>query len=89
LPGTSEQGKIVVFDVNFSSHNKEISFETGRGRNNIRYHARPLYDYDIVSGSDDFYGMSVPSVMATLLRTFSQGMKVCFEIILIAVDGGA
>ncbi len=38
--------------------------------------------------TDGFYGMRVPSVMATLLRTFCQGMKVCIEIILMAVDGG-
>ena len=38
--------------------------------------------------TDGFYGMSTPSVMATLLRTFCQGMKVCVEIILMAVDGG-
>lgn len=38
--------------------------------------------------TDGFYGMNTPSVMATLLRTFCQGMKVCVEIILMAVDGG-
>jgi hypothetical protein len=38
--------------------------------------------------TDDFYGTRVPQVMATLLRTFCQGMKVCVEIILMAVDGG-
>ncbi len=38
--------------------------------------------------TDDFYGTRVPSVMATILRTFCQGMKVCIEIILMAVDGG-
>ena len=38
--------------------------------------------------TDGFYGMTTPSVMATLLRTFCQGMKVCVEIILMAVDGG-
>ncbi len=38
--------------------------------------------------TDSFYGTRAPSVMATLLRTFCQGMKVCFEIILMAVDGG-
>ena len=38
--------------------------------------------------TDSFYGMTTPSVMATLLRTFCQGMKVCVEIILMAVDGG-
>jgi hypothetical protein len=38
--------------------------------------------------TDVFYGVRTPSVMATVLRTFCQGMKVCFEIILIATDGG-
>ena len=38
--------------------------------------------------TDGFYGTIVPQVMATLLRTFCQGMKVCVEIILMAVDGG-
>ncbi len=38
--------------------------------------------------TDEFYGTRAPSVMATLLRTLCQGMKVCVEIILMAVDGG-
>ncbi len=38
--------------------------------------------------TDSFYGERAPSVMATVLRTFCQGMKVCVEIILMAVDGG-
>ena len=38
--------------------------------------------------TEGFYGMNTPSVMATLLRTLCQGMKVCVEIILMATDGG-
>ena len=38
--------------------------------------------------TDSLYGTRTPSVMATLLRTFCQGMKVCVEIILMTVDGG-
>jgi hypothetical protein len=38
--------------------------------------------------TDNLYGMRTPSVMATLLRTFCQGMKVCVEIILMAADAG-
>ena len=38
--------------------------------------------------TDSFYGTRTPSVMATLLRTFCQGMKVCVEIVLMAADGG-
>ena len=38
--------------------------------------------------TDELYGSAVPRVMAFLLRTFSQGMKVCVEIVMMAVDGG-
>jgi hypothetical protein len=38
--------------------------------------------------TDDFYGSKAPSVMAMLLRTFCQGMKVVHEILLMAANGG-
>jgi uncharacterized protein len=38
--------------------------------------------------TDDMYGSSVPTVMANLLRCFSQGVKVCFEIVLMTTDAG-
>ncbi len=38
--------------------------------------------------TDDLYGVRAPRLMATLLRTFCQGIKVCFEIIMMACDGG-
>jgi hypothetical protein len=38
--------------------------------------------------TEKFYGMDTPHVMANLLRTFCQGMKVCVEIVFMAVDGG-
>jgi hypothetical protein len=38
--------------------------------------------------TDGFYGTTTPSVMAILLRTLCQGMKVAVEIILMATDGG-
>jgi len=38
--------------------------------------------------TDDFYGTRVPRIMATVLRTFCQGIKVCVEIICMACDGG-
>lgn len=36
----------------------------------------------------DLYGNDTPTVMANLLRCFSQGVKVCFEIVLMATDAG-
>lgn len=38
--------------------------------------------------TEEFYGIKTPQVMANLLRTFGQGIKVCMEIILMACDGG-
>ena len=38
--------------------------------------------------TDSLYGSHIPAVMATLLRIFCQGMKVCVEIIMMATDGG-
>jgi hypothetical protein len=38
--------------------------------------------------TDDLYGTRVPTVMAMLLRTFCQGMKVVHEILLMAANGG-
>ncbi len=38
--------------------------------------------------TDGFYGEKIPSVMATILRTFCQGMKVVHEFIMMAADGG-
>lgn len=38
--------------------------------------------------TDKLYDSSVPTIMANLLRCFCQGVKVCFEIVLMATDAG-
>ena len=38
--------------------------------------------------TENLYGFATPRAMAVLLRTFSQGIKVCYEIVMMAVDGG-
>ena len=38
--------------------------------------------------TENLYGMDTPRIMANLLRTFCQGMKVCVEIIFMATDSG-
>ncbi len=38
--------------------------------------------------TDKFYGVNTPTIMANLLRTFSQGMKVVVEILLMVADAG-
>lgn len=38
--------------------------------------------------TDQLYGSSVPTLLANLLRCFCQGIKVCFEIVMMATDAG-
>ena len=38
--------------------------------------------------TDNLYESNAPTLMANLLRCFSQGVKVCFEIVLMAADAG-
>lgn len=38
--------------------------------------------------TDGLYGTSTPTLLANILRCFSQGVKVCFEIVLMATDAG-
>jgi uncharacterized protein len=38
--------------------------------------------------TDGLYGTSRPTLIANVLRCFSQGVKVCFEIVLMATDAG-
>lgn len=38
--------------------------------------------------TDNLYESKTPILMANLLRCFSQGVKVCFEIVLMATDAG-
>lgn len=38
--------------------------------------------------TEGFYESNIPMLMANLLRCFSQGIKVCFEIVLMATDSG-
>jgi len=38
--------------------------------------------------TDNLYGNSSPTLIASVLRCFSQGTKVCFEIVMMAADAG-
>jgi uncharacterized protein len=38
--------------------------------------------------TDELYGSKIPAIMAMLLRTFCQGMKVVHEILLMTTNGG-
>jgi hypothetical protein len=50
-------------------------------------------DHDVHFGTmlfhtDQLYDSSTPTLMANILRCFCQGVKVCFEIVMMAADAG-
>lgn len=56
--------------------------------NTLRDSGHAVHFGTMLFHTDDFYGSSTPTQMANLLRCFSQGVKVCFEIVLMTTDAG-
>jgi len=54
----------------------------------LREAGHEVYFGTMLFHTDNLYGSQTPIVMANLLRCFSQGVKVCFEIVLMATDAG-
>lgn len=54
----------------------------------LREAGHEVYFGTMLFHTDNLYGSQNPIVMANLLRCFSQGVKVCFEIVLMAADAG-
>ena len=54
----------------------------------IRASGHEVHFGTMIFHTDKLYGSTIPSTMANLLRCFSQGVKVCFEIVLMATDAG-
>ncbi|MBI2864849.1 MAG: hypothetical protein HYX94_09850 [Chloroflexi bacterium] len=54
----------------------------------LRAAGHDVYFGTMLFHTDRLYGTDAPRVMANLLRCFSQGVKVCFEIVMMATDGG-
>lgn len=38
--------------------------------------------------TDNLFGSKIPSLIANVLRCFCQGVKVCFEMVLMTTDAG-
>jgi hypothetical protein len=55
---------------------------------NLEKQGHHVYFAASLFGTENFYGISTPRLLSFLLRTFSQGMKVCVEMIFMVTDGG-
>ncbi|OGN98962.1 MAG: hypothetical protein A2Y58_01175 [Chloroflexi bacterium RBG_13_51_52] len=77
--------KIVVIPHQFGFMGAEFSPEMVK---ELEKQGHTVHFGTMLFHTERFYGMNTPTIMANLLRTFCQGMKVCVEILLMAADGG-
>ena len=71
------------------------SFGTGRGqpfppelKAELEEKGHQVHFSTMLFHTGDLYGSQTPTIMANLLRIFSQGFKVVVEILMMACDGG-
>lgn len=56
--------------------------------NSLRKSGHDVHFGTMLFHTDGLYESTIPTVMANLLRCFCQGVKVCFEIVLMVTDAG-
>lgn len=54
----------------------------------LRDNGHEVYFGTMLFHTEKIYATDTPAIIADFLRCFSQGVKVCFEIVLMASDGG-
>ncbi len=79
--------KLIVVPHQFDFHRKENLFPKELVKT-LRELGHEVHFVNMLFHTDYFFGSNIPSVMANLLRCFCQGVKVCFEIVLMATDAG-
>ncbi len=79
--------KLVIVPHQFDFHRQTNAFSQELVKA-LREAGHEVHFATMLFHTDSFYGSNNGTVMANLLRCFCQGMKVCFEIVLMATDGG-
>lgn len=82
-----KEQKLIVVPHQFDFKRKENPFPQELVQT-LRAAGHAVHFGTMLFHTGDFYGSTAPTVMANLLRCFSQGVKVCFEIVLMATDAG-
>ncbi|HUW63651.1 MAG TPA: pyruvate kinase alpha/beta domain-containing protein [Spirochaetia bacterium] len=83
-----DQGlKLIVVPHQFDFKRKENPFPQELVQT-LRKAGHEVHFGTMLFHTGDLYGSTAPTQMANLLRCFSQGVKVCFEIVLMATDAG-
>lgn len=83
-----DQGvKLIVIPHQFDFHREKNAFPPELVKA-LRELGHDVHFGTMLFHTDDFYGSNNATTMANLLRCFCQGVKVCFEIVLMATDAG-
>jgi hypothetical protein len=79
--------KLVVVPHQFDFYKKENPFPHDLVKT-LRESGHEVHFGSMLFHTDNLYGNNTSTAMANLLRCFCQGIKVCFEIVLMATDAG-
>ncbi|NYT00844.1 MAG: hypothetical protein GKB99_03880 [Methanocellales archaeon] len=79
--------KLIVVPHQFDFHREINPFPLELVKT-LRYSGHEVHFGTMLFHTDNLYESDVPTLMANLLRCFCQGVKVCFEIVLMATDAG-
>ena len=82
-----QEVKLIVVPHQFDFHREKNAFPTELVKA-LRGSGHDVHFGTMLFHTDDFYGSNSATAMANLLRCFCQGVKVCFEIVLMVTDAG-
>lgn len=76
---------VIPHQYGFSSETNLFPSDTVK---TLRENGHAVHFGTMLFHTDKIYGSNIPSIIADFLRCFSEGVKVCYEITLMAADGG-
>jgi len=79
--------KLIVVPHQWDFHREQNAFPEPLTRE-LRREGHEVHFGTMLFHTDGLYGSNSATTMANLLRCFCQGVKVCFEIVLMATDAG-
>jgi hypothetical protein len=79
--------KLIVIPHQYDFHRDVNLFPEGLVKE-LRNAGHDVHFGTMLFHTDKLYDSSIPTLMASILRCFCQGVKVCFEIVMMATDAG-
>lgn len=76
---------VIPHQYGFSSETNLFPSDTVK---TLREHGHEVHFGTMLFHTEKLYGSTVPAIIADFLRCLSEGVKVCYEITLMASDGG-